>query len=707
MPATRTATCTLITVALAASLTQSLMALGTLVAVGTTGNETIFARKGNDPPVTLTVPVPSGALQFNPTNFDDCVTAANGAAKACADAAAAWSDLAGGNVASGFSMNGTLTVAKLSIGDRAFARQARVLTLSIAGATTAEPYIIELAGTRTSALPVADAGLGCLVKNQNGAVLYTGAAGGFSTSLGLTNGTYTIELAATAELETIDIPTSATMDYAITISTPEIGCGSPFAGSCFAPHAAPSCGDEGCCETICAIDPACCSVAWDNDCVVEATIGCTSPTEITTRIVDPLSGKRYSIVSESIWLTALNRVASLGGTLATVESREKQAWIERSVSLVPPLVGVGSLWIGLSDASHAGTSEGTFRWSSGVPLSFTNWAVGQPDAADPTDDYVSMRLSDGRWSDRTGFEVERALAEFTVPNCGAGGAPLAVHGPGCDDGTCCESVCAADEYCCTTAWDAGCVQKAILLCDDTILAGPFINHQTRRRYYISALSSATIAERAAIGLGGTLAVPRDASENRWILGNLANGSLGQLNGWIGVHDQLVEGQHQSALGLLASYVGWDFQQPDNLDNSDFVQLSPSPFPGFGGWQGTKHTAPAYGFIELSCEGDLSDDGAVGAADISILLGAWGGADGDLDGDGLTGASDLSVLLGLWGACPTTSCCTAHGSGGCDLAGCESCVCVIDPTCCNAAWDAGCIAIGSTACFDLCQCDPLP
>lgn len=42
------------------------------------------------------------------------------------------------------------------------------------------------------------------------------------------------------------------------------------------------------------------------------------------------------------------------------------------------------------------------------------------------------------------------------------------------------------------------------------------------------------------------------------------------------------------------------------------------------------------------------DGAVGAADLAILLGSWGepGA-ADLDGDGLTGASDLALLLGLW------------------------------------------------------------
>lgn len=47
--------------------------------------------------------------------------------------------------------------------------------------------------------------------------------------------------------------------------------------------------------------------------------------------------------------------------------------------------------------------------------------------------------------------------------------------------------------------------------------------------------------------------------------------------------------------------------------------------------------------------DLNLDGDVGAADLAILLGAWGQADpiADLDGDGIVGASDLAILLGAW------------------------------------------------------------
>lgn len=52
---------------------------------------------------------------------------------------------------------------------------------------------------------------------------------------------------------------------------------------------------------------------------------------------------------------------------------------------------------------------------------------------------------------------------------------------------------------------------------------------------------------------------------------------------------------------------------------------------------------------LSPSGDLNGSGTVDAADLAILLGAWGSTGaGDLDGDGGVGASDLAILLGQWG-----------------------------------------------------------
>jgi hypothetical protein len=45
--------------------------------------------------------------------------------------------------------------------------------------------------------------------------------------------------------------------------------------------------------------------------------------------------------------------------------------------------------------------------------------------------------------------------------------------------------------------------------------------------------------------------------------------------------------------------------------------------------------------------DLDKNGAVGAPDLAMLLGAWGGSTYDLTGDGVVGAADLALLLSQW------------------------------------------------------------
>lgn len=54
----------------------------------------------------------------------------------------------------------------------------------------------------------------------------------------------------------------------------------------------------------------------------------------------------------------------------------------------------------------------------------------------------------------------------------------------------------------------------------------------------------------------------------------------------------------------------------------------------------------------ACPADLDGDGAVGSADLAILLGSWGAADNaaDLDDSGTVGSGDLAILLGSWGPC---------------------------------------------------------
>jgi hypothetical protein len=64
-------------------------------------------------------------------------------------------------------------------------------------------------------------------------------------------------------------------------------------------------------------------------------------------------------------------------------------------------------------------------------------------------------------------------------------------------------------------------------------------------------------------------------------------------------------------------------------------------------------AVAMNAVVCSCSGDVDGDGVVSAADVTIVLGAWGACAGcasDLDVDGVVGPFDLAIVLGAFGGC---------------------------------------------------------
>ena len=95
-----------------------------------------------------------------------------------------------------------------------------------------------------------------------------------------------------------------------------------------------------------------------------------------------------------------------------------------------------------------------------------------------------------------------------------------------------------------------------------------------------------------------------------------------------------------------------------LYSTDGVTLPSEPFwVVFNDGRPAAELAAALAWVEenlasggTACLADLDGSGDVGASDLALLLGAWGGTGADLSGDGLTGAADLAQLLGAWGAC---------------------------------------------------------
>jgi len=125
---------------------------------------------------------------------------------------------------------------------------------------------------------------------------------------------------------------------------------------------------------------------------------CSRASVILGPIINPNNGHHYSLLSPSSWTASEAEAVTLGGHLATVRSAAENQWIIDTFSqwLIDNRGGLGYVWIGLNDA----LSEGSFVWSSGEPVSYTNWFPGEPNNTAGIEDYVHISPpGGGTWND--------------------------------------------------------------------------------------------------------------------------------------------------------------------------------------------------------------------------------------------------------------------------------------------------------------------
>jgi Lectin C-type domain len=120
---------------------------------------------------------------------------------------------------------------------------------------------------------------------------------------------------------------------------------------------------------------------------------------ISPAIVNPDNRHTYLLLATDTWAGSEGEAISLGGHLVTINNASEQTWVFQKFSSYLGLERL--LWIGLNDVAN----EGTFVWSSGEPVVFTFWEVGEPNNNSPGvgEDYVSMYHPShppaGRWND--------------------------------------------------------------------------------------------------------------------------------------------------------------------------------------------------------------------------------------------------------------------------------------------------------------------
>ncbi len=299
-------------------------------------------------------------------------------------------------------------------------------------------------------------------------------------------------------------------------------CG-PGADNCHAVHATPGCVDINCCNSVCTIDPTCCSVEWDQACVDQARTSCLAagPAPAVAFNEIRLNGLGANFPNEYIELTGTPGTLLDGVSILVIgDAASPNGVIEAVINLngvaIPKdgvcLIAESTFTLGLADATRAMNLEDGDTVTYMLVFNFTGLPNTDIDTNDdcvldatPWDaliDSVSIlsgdnlcaystttvgpdyfgqpghvvKCEDGSW--RFGRFDPAAVDGFDTPGtantvcppayaCGdpKNGDCFVVHAaPGCADAACCDAVCRIDVTCCEIGWDANCTEQANLQC---------------------------------------------------------------------------------------------------------------------------------------------------------------------------------------------------------------------------------------------------
>ena len=107
-------------------------------------------------------------------------------------------------------------------------------------------------------------------------------------------------------------------------------------------------------------------------------------------VVNPANGHAYKSIHCESWDDANSQAVAEDAHLVAINDEAEQKWLLG-------IFGRRPYWIGLTDLAK----EGEWGWTSGEPVTYTNWAPYEPmDADRGEEDYVFMGHSlNGEWSD--------------------------------------------------------------------------------------------------------------------------------------------------------------------------------------------------------------------------------------------------------------------------------------------------------------------
>ena len=161
-----------------------------------------------------------------------------------------------------------------------------------------------------------------------------------------------------------------------------------------------------------------------------------------------------------------------------------------------------------------------------------------------------------------------------------------------------------------------------------IIAGPIKNPANGHKYFLLSPNSWTASEAEAENLGGTLAIIRNADEQKWVFSTFSTNGGVNNHLWIGLYRPYPGGPFGWVTGAKLDYTYWCKGQPDNGGGVEsYVHMcAPNrPFgqPLLGGWNDLADTGSVDGYVPNGVVeiGDKPKENALTEKETS-LIGTW-------------------------------------------------------------------------------------
>ena len=340
------------------------------------------------------------------------------------------------------------------------------------------------------------------------------------------------------------------------------------------------------------------------------------------------NGHRYLIAPSQTWTDAETYAQSLGGHLATIDDQAEQDWVNDTFA------AMGDLWLGLNDV----VEEGTWVWSSGDAVAYTNWLGGEPNSGGNYDG-AYLHYADGLWYDGYNTWSKLGLIELdsAVGPDGQGPGPRAQYlldvdvsdpiPPQVTDVSRLPAEGGTTEEMISTF--AVTVSEALMT--STVNTPQYEFATYNGHTYVWAASRTWFdADAYAQSLGGSLVTVDDQAEQDWLHDTFGDADSigGATSFWTGLNDAAADETWVWASGDPVGYTNWAGGEPNTASyDGSYVETSN------GLWYDYHKTWGLPSVVEFGSDTDTDADGLPDVLDShpSDPLNGWDLREAGIDG----------------------------------------------------------------------------